>query len=65
MFSNVIKLLEKESMMKQLYFEFARDNKETDIELSSKIEEELIDQMAILLIQVTEGEITENDDFTD
>ncbi len=51
--------------MEQLYFEFARDTKKTVIELSSEIEEALIDQMAILLIQVTKGEITENDDFTD
>ncbi len=51
--------------MEQLYFEFAKDSKETIIELSSEIEEALIDQMAILLIQVTKEEITENDEFTD
>lgn len=51
--------------MKQLYFEFARENKEVDIELSSEIEEELIEQMAILLIQVNKRGIIKNDDFTD
>lgn len=51
--------------MKQLHFEFARENKEADIELSSEIEEELIEQMAVLLIQVNKGGIIKNDDFTD
>jgi len=50
--------------MEQLYFEFAREI-DTEIELSSAIEEDLIDQMAALLIQANKGEITENDDFTD
>ena len=63
MLSNII--IKKESKMEQLYFEFAKDSKETIIELSSEIEEALIDQMAILLIQVTKEEITENDEFTD
>jgi len=52
--------------MKQLYFEFAREmDKQIDIELNSDIEEKLIEQMAVLLIQVNKREINENDDFTD
>ncbi len=67
MLSNVIGLIpvqtEKESMMKQLCFEFAREQAEA--ELSRAIEEDLIEQMAVLLIQVNKGEIIENDDSTD
>jgi hypothetical protein len=66
MLSKVIRLSKKESMMKQLYFEFAREmDKQIDIELNSDIEEKLIEQMAVLLIQVNKREINENDDFTD
>ncbi len=49
--------------MKQLCFEFAREQAEA--ELSREIEEDLIKQMAVLLIQVNKKEIIENDDSTD
>ena len=51
--------------MKQLFFEFiGENNTEADIELSSAIEEDLTEQMAVFLIQVNKGKIKENDDFT-
>jgi hypothetical protein len=55
----------KESRMKQLDFEFMKEiNQEVDIELSAAIEEKLIEQMAIVLIQVNKGGKSENDDPT-
>jgi hypothetical protein len=60
-------LSRKESMMKmkQLDFGFMKKiNKEIDIELSSKIESKLIEQMAAVLIQVNHGGKLENDDPT-
>ncbi len=52
--------------MKQLYFEYIGEiNTEVNIELSSAIEEDLTEQMAVFLIQVNKGDIKENDDFTD
>ena len=50
--------------MKQLGFEFRKEiNKEVDIELSSEIEDRLIEQMAVVLIQVNKGGKSENDDL--
>ena len=55
----------KESMMKQLSFEFMNEsNTEVDIELSSAIKSKLIAQMAVIFIQVNKGEKSENDDLT-
>jgi len=49
--------------MKQLDFGFMKKiNKEIDIELSREIESKLIEQMAIVLIQVNNGGKLENDD---
>jgi hypothetical protein len=49
--------------MKQLDFGFMKKiNKEIDIELSSDIESKLIEQMAVVLIQVNNGGKLENDD---
>jgi hypothetical protein len=54
----------KESVMKQLGFEFMKEiNKEIDIELSSEIKDKLIEQMAVVLIQVNRGGKSENDDL--
>ena len=55
----------KGSMMKQqLGFEFMKEiNKEVGIELSSEIEDRLIEQMAVVLIQVNKGGKSENDDL--
>ena len=48
--------------MKQLGFEFMKEiNKEVDVELSSEIEDRLIEQMAVVLIQVNKGGKSEND----
>ena len=55
----------KEGMMKQLGFEFMKEiSKEVDIELSSEIEDKLIEQMAVVLIQVNKGGKSENDNLT-
>ena len=55
----------KEGMMKQIVFEFMKEiNKQVDIELSSEIEDKLIEQMAAVLIQVNRGGKSENDDLT-
>jgi len=52
------------NMMLQRGFEFMKEiNKEVDIELSSEIEDKLIEQMAVLLIQVNKGGKSENDDL--
>lgn len=52
-------------MMKQLGFEFMKEiSKEVDIELSSEIEDKLIEQMAVVLIQVNKGGKSENDNLT-
>jgi hypothetical protein len=54
----------KESMMKQIAFEFMNEiSKEFDIELSSVIEDRLIERMAVVLIQVNKGGESENDDL--
>jgi len=54
----------KESMMKQLSFEFIKEiNKEVDIELSSEITNKLIEQMAVVIIRVNKGGKSENDDL--
>jgi len=51
--------------MKQLGFNFMKEiSKEVDIELSSEIEDKLIEQMAVVLIQVNIGGKTENDNRT-
>ncbi|MFV1976956.1 MAG: hypothetical protein ACC651_14510 [Candidatus Scalindua sp.] len=51
--------------MKQLGFNFMKEiTKEVDIELSSEIEDKLIEQMAVVLIQVNIGGKTENDNCT-
>ncbi len=51
--------------MKQLGFKFMKEiSKAVDIELSSEIEDKLIEQMAVVLIQVNIGGKTENDNFT-
>jgi hypothetical protein len=50
--------------MKQVGFEFMNEiSKEVDIELSSEIEDRLIEQMAVVLIQVNKGGKSENDDL--
>ena len=50
--------------MKQLGFGFMKEiNKEVDIELSSEIEDRLIEQMAVVLIQVNKGGKSGNDDL--
>ena len=55
----------KEGMMTQLSFEFMKEiNKKIDIELTSEIEDKLIEQMAVVLIQVNKGGKSENDDLT-
>ena len=54
----------KESMMKQLSFEFIKEiNQEVDIELSSEITNKLIEQMAVVIIRVNKGGKSKNDDF--
>ena len=51
--------------MKQLGFEFMKEiSREVDIELSSEIEEKLIEQMAVVLFQVNVGGKSENDNVT-
>jgi hypothetical protein len=51
--------------MKQLGFEFMREiSKEVDIKLSSEIEDKLIEEMAVVLIQVNKGGKSENDNLT-
>ena len=51
--------------MKQLGFEFMKEiNKEVDIELSSEIEDKLIDQMAVVLILVNKEGKSENDNLS-
>jgi hypothetical protein len=70
MLSSVIGILpiqiEKESMMKQLCFGFMKEiNAEVDIEISSEIEKKLIEQMAVLIIQVNKVGKAKNDDLTD
>jgi hypothetical protein len=50
--------------MKQLGFEFMKKiNNKIDIELSSEIEDKLIEQMAVVLIQVNRKGKSENDDL--
>ena len=50
--------------MKQLGFEFMGEiDKELDVELSSEIEDRLIEQMAVVIIQVNRGGKSENDDL--
>jgi len=52
------------NMMLQRGFEFMKEiNKEVDIELSGEIEDKLIEQMAAVLIQVSKGGKSENDDL--
>ena len=54
----------KESVMKQLSFEFIKEiNNEVDIELSSEIASKLIEQMAVVIIQVNKGGKSKNDDL--
>ena len=54
----------KESVMKQLSFEFIKKiNNEVDIELSSEIASKLIEQMAVVIIQVNKGGKSKNDDL--
>ena len=54
----------KESVMKQLTFEFIKEiNQEVDIELSSEITNKLIEQMAVVIIRVNKGGKSENDDL--
>ena len=54
----------KESMMKQLSFEFIKEiNKEVDIELSSEIKNKLIEQMAVVILRVNKGGKSKNDDL--
>ena len=49
--------------IKQLEFGFMKKmNKKVDIELSNDIESKLIEQMAVVLIQVNNGGKLENDD---
>ena len=51
--------------MKQLGFEFMTEiSKEVDIELSSEIEDKLIEEMAVVLFQVNVGGKSENDNLT-
>lgn len=58
--------IQKESMMKQLCFGFMNEiDAKVVIELSSDIEEKLIEQMAVLIIQVNNEEETKKDDLTD
>jgi len=48
--------------MKQLGFEFMKEiSREVDIGLSSEIEDKLIEEMAVMLIQVNIGGRSEND----
>jgi hypothetical protein len=55
----------KEGIVKQIGFDFMKGiNKEVDIELSSEIENKLIEQMAAVLIQVNRGGKSENDNLT-
>ena len=55
----------KESVMKQLSFEFIKEiNKEVDIELSSEIKNKLIEQMAVVILRVNKGGKSKNDDLT-
>ena len=55
----------KESMMKQLNFDFMNEsNKEVDIEISSEIKNKLIEQMAVVIIRVNKGGKSKNDDRT-
>ena len=55
---------EKESVMKQLSFEFIKEiNNEVDIELSSEIANKLIEQMAVVIIRVNKGGKSKNDDL--
>jgi len=57
--------LRKGGMMKQLSFEFVKEiNQEVDIGLSPAIEDQLIEQMAIVMIQVNKGGKSEDDDPT-
>ena len=50
--------------MKQLSFEFIKEiNNEVDIELSSEIANKLIEQMAVVIIQVNKGGKSKNDDL--
>lgn len=54
----------KESVMKQLTFEFIKEiNQEVDIELSSEITNKLIEQMAVVIIRVNKGGKSKNDDL--
>jgi hypothetical protein len=54
----------KESVMKQLSFEFIKEsNKEVDIELSSEIRNKLIEQMAVVILRVNKGGKSNNDDL--
>lgn len=54
----------KESVMKQLSFEFIKEiNNEVDIELSSEIANKLIEQMAVVIIRVNKGGKSKNDDL--
>ena len=54
----------KESVMKQLSFEFIKEiNKEVDIELSSEIKNKLIEQMAVVILRVNKGGKSKNDDL--
>jgi hypothetical protein len=54
----------KESVMKQLSFEFIKEiNKEVGIELSSEIKNKLIEQMAVVIIRVNKGGKSKNDDL--
>jgi len=54
----------KESVMKQLSFEFIKEiHKEVGIELSSEIKNKLIEQMAVVIIRVNKGGKSKNDDL--
>lgn len=54
----------KESVMKQLSFEFIKEiNNEFDIKLSSEIANKLIEQMAVVIIRVNKGGKSKNDDL--
>lgn len=50
--------------MKQLTFDFIKEiNQEVDIELSSEITNKLIEQMAVVIIRVSKGGKSNNDDL--
>lgn len=52
----------EEGIMKQLGFEFMKEiSREVDIGLSSEIEDKLIEEIAVMLIQVNTGGKSEND----